>query len=356
MLGYGGSFGKALYYNCLAAEEMVGGMMTVVLSVLVDISIYRCLCVNPVGSDYMAYVQAQCITMIPPTRKDWWQRAMASVTSQSSETMVGLCKNYSSTIETQIYGAFDPWKTQAFYSADSVASLLDELFAPTNAAGSCQNTLTNPTAMVLTPTPLAHYQVCARTTACQSRCADANSVFEAERQRLLRQGSAVHVGARDVDVGIESPLVNRYASSANRDLSKTIIGMRTLPANNSVYGCKTRCHGSCIAVATTAGDTNKKVRVEFYCLPPPDMILASVYNTNLDAFEMDLSEIQGEIRGLDFALQAVDVYIVLYVLKAETTVSITGSTSLLQSQVRLLLFWGGKIMMCVCVCVGGLRV
>ena len=341
MLGYGGSFGKALYYNCLAAEEMVGGMMTVVLSVLVDISVYRCLCVNPVGSDYMAYVQAQCIPMIPPTRKDWWQRAMDSVTSQSSETMMGLCKNYSSTIETQIYGAFDPWKTQAIYSAESVASLLDELFAPNaHLAGSCQNTLTNPTAMVLTPTPLAHYQICARTTACQSRCADANSVFEAERQRLLRQGSAVHVGARDVDVGIESPLVNRYASSANRDLSRTIVGIRTLPANNSVYGCKTRCHGSCIAVANTQSASDmKKVKVEFYCLPPPDMILASVYNTNLDAFEMDLSEIQGEIRGFDFAMQSVDTYIVIYVLKADSTVSLKGAVSLLQSQVCLVVLF-----------------
>ena len=347
MLGYSGSLGKALYYNCMAGQQMIDGMMTIVLTVMVDIPLYRCLCVKPAGdSDYMGYVQAECMPLVPPTRLTFWQRTMNAITSQSSESMQTVCRNYSSGIEQQLYGAFDNWKQQAIYSADSIASVLDEFFVPDAHAGTCQNTISNPSAMVLTPLPLSHYQVCAKTLSCQQRCADANSIFDYELQRLQNAGVQVNTDAQMYDVTLESPLFNRYASSSytSGPTDDQVVAIQALPANNTVYGCQTRCsgEGQCMAVALRGAKTNA-LRVEFFCLPPPSMILATVYSTNLDGFTIPFDDYSDGtvLREVDFALQESKIYVILYIFRATVATSITDTSILAQSHEVYIYYNGG---------------
>jgi hypothetical protein len=332
MLGYSGSLGKALYYNCLAGQEMVSGTMKLLMLVTVDVPLYRCLCVLPAGEDYVSYVQDNCMPLVPPTRKSFWQRTMFSVTLQSSETMHTVCAAYAADIEQQMYGAFDAWKAQAIRSAESVATMLDELFVADAHAGSCQNTVSNPSSVVLTPLPLSHYQVCARTKACKERCADANSIFEYELQRLQSTGLSTDAAMQEYPVVLESPLFNRYTSATNDNNNNNIVAIRTLPANNSVYGCQARCSaGSCLAVASMQANS---MQVEFFCLPDPSMILATVYSTNLDSFQIDTSPLTkdgGVIRGVDFSLQNSGVYVIVYVFKVLTAIDIKLAGKQLQS-------------------------
>ena len=331
MLGYSGSLGKALYYNCMAGQQMLNGMMSMSMSVLVDVPLYRCLCVNAAGTDYADFVQQNCMALVPPSRKGFWQLTMSRVAS--AQGMQSVCTDYSAAIETKMYGAFDEWKRQALFSAQSVASLLDDLFAPSKNgySGTCQNTVSNPGAFVLTPLPLSHYQICARTTACNEACSDPNSIFEYERKRLQLLGSAIDVATKPYSVLIESPLFNQYAPNPYvGDMSaSTIVAIRTLPANNSVYGCQNRCRGLCLAVASRYVDV---IRVMFFCLPDPAMILATVFSTNLDSFEISTvpyTRDGGIIRAVDFSINGLQL--LLYVLKYTSSVAIDGKVLSRQS-------------------------
>ena len=331
MLGYSGSLGKALYYNCMAGQQMLNGMMSMAMTVLVDVPLYRCLCVHSAGVDYMEHVEQNCMALVPPSRKGFWQLTMAA--AETGSQMQVICTNYSAAIEIKTYGAFDEWKRQAIFSAESVASLLDNLFSPAanGYSGSCQNTVSNPGAFVLTPLPLSHYQVCARTTACNERCSDPNHIFEYELKRLQLLGSATNAATRPYNVLIESPLFNQYAPNPymGEVSASTIIAIRTLPVNNSVYGCQSRCHGSCLAVAMRYAAV---IRVMFFCLPDPSMILATVFSTNLDSFEVSTvpyTQDGGIIKAVDFSLTG--VRLLLYVLKYTTSIALNGKSTSRQS-------------------------
>ena len=41
-----------------------------------DVPLYRCMCVQPGGEDYLAYVSSRCAQYIPSQRKAFWQVIM----------------------------------------------------------------------------------------------------------------------------------------------------------------------------------------------------------------------------------------------------------------------------------------
>jgi hypothetical protein len=72
-MGYSTQLAQSMYYACRAAADMGPTMLQVLTTVFADMTLYRCLCVNPSGEDYIAYVQTHCAAYIPPTRKGFWQ-------------------------------------------------------------------------------------------------------------------------------------------------------------------------------------------------------------------------------------------------------------------------------------------
>ena len=71
-----------------------------------------------------------------------------------------MCNAYLSGIENQTYGLFDPWLVHATASVEALGSVLDELvqWSP-GSVGQCAQSTGNPTAILLTPLPIAHFQV-----------------------------------------------------------------------------------------------------------------------------------------------------------------------------------------------------
>jgi hypothetical protein len=155
-------------------------------------------------------------------------------------------------------------------SARNLASFLDEALAPSSGGCSVGDT----TAMVLTPLPVSHYHVCARTTLCDARCYDAFTLFRYELARV----DSPHAPAESFDLSAESPFFNSYS---NNDDAPNIIAIASLPAVNASANCKQRCGlGTCMAAVT------KTLSVRFYCLPNPKMLLSTVTPMGLDGFEL----------------------------------------------------------------------
>ena len=100
MAGYSSQLGLWLHYNCLAGLRALlpGFFLTVIFYLLliifaagadlvrstlvlgatlaVDVPLYRCMCVQPGGEDYLAYVSSRCAQYIPSQRKAFWQVIM----------------------------------------------------------------------------------------------------------------------------------------------------------------------------------------------------------------------------------------------------------------------------------------
>ena len=57
----------------MATVAFPRAMLTVGSILFADMALYRCLCVYPVGEDYVAYVTSQCTQLILPSRRAMWQ-------------------------------------------------------------------------------------------------------------------------------------------------------------------------------------------------------------------------------------------------------------------------------------------
>ncbi len=73
MLGYSSYLARGFYYNCMATVAFPRAMLSLGSILFADMALYRCLCVHPVGEDYVAYVTSQCTHYIPPSRRAMWQ-------------------------------------------------------------------------------------------------------------------------------------------------------------------------------------------------------------------------------------------------------------------------------------------
>ena len=339
MLGYTSSLGKGVFYNCLAGADMAKGMLSIALVVFVDIPLYRCMCVRAAGQNYVSFVGEECMSMIPSSRKAFWQKTMfaASTTSTGEADVQNMCKLYLQGIEEQTFGAFDSWTTNAELSAEFLASFLDEVLVPNKGKTGCSNVVSNPTAMVLTPLPASHYQICAQTSMCMLKCADSLNLFNFELTRLKNVGYATNVPQNTFDLSAESPMFNRYASSSYDTItSDTIVSMASSEANDSPTesSCFQRCgKGSrCLSVLIQKPEPPNMFKVQYFCVPESSMIMSTLFNTGIDSFVLSDADDwvlnQGvTVTNAEFSLQNKTTFVLVYITRLSTAVSSKDETT-----------------------------
>lgn len=357
MIGYTSSLGAAVYYNCLAAAEMPRGVWTVALTVIVDMNLYRCLCVNPAGQEYLAYTYKNCEYLMSSNRKGLWQNIL------STQSIHQVCQQYSIDIEKQLYGAFDAWTLYGFEASDAMTSVIDEFFVHRSHMFDCNNVNSNPTAIVLTPLPIHHFHVCGKTTSCRLKCEESIMVFEAERNRVKKAGSVEALRKQKPYVlDIESPFFNKYSgdwggsssTSLLQNRNKYIRAIKTQKVDKLIHEddpCKLRCKMTttkqttpislkCITVLTEhVGISTNTYEISFYCIPSAGSILASVFNTGIQN-DHALSGLDGtrsregmKITHMEFSIQNTTVYsastfTIVYGSKETTTWSMNSQVAL----------------------------
>lgn len=352
MIGYGSSLGAAVYYNCLAAAEMPRGVWTVALTMFVDMGLYRCLCVNPVGQEYISYTFQNCEYLISSNRKGLWQNIL------STQNVNRVCAQYSTDIERQMFGAFDTWTKYSFLASEAITSVLDEFFVQRTQAMDCNNLNDNPSAIVLHPMPSHHFHVCAKTSSCRKRCEDSIAMFEAEYMRVQKSGSIQALRSQHYyDHQVESPFFNKYSSDWMQSTSgstgllqsrnRFIRGIKSNPSpSDSLWyshpdsPCSMRCKNKndyCLAIVVEniLMNTNS-YGIEYFCIPGAGSILASVFHAGirddkcLENLE-NMKKTEGfKISHVEFSIQNTSAYssatyLYVYTTKKTTAVSITPS-------------------------------
>ena len=294
MLGYTSQLGRYVYYNCMAGADLARATLMLGDTFFVDMLLYRCLCVSPSGQDYLAYTLAHCADYIPATRMGYWQSTLAAAADGG---VTAMCRLYLSGIESQTYGLFDPWLVDATASVEALGSVLNELTRGASAgaggASACSNTAltrSNPSAVVLMPLPIAHYQVCGKTDACRALCADPIQLFEFQRQRVAAAGGAL-TAPYAYDMSVESPFFNRYGASNTNEAAVAVMAMASLPVANATDGCRAACGTSggtsCLAaLLQKRAEEEADLRVDFFCMPDPALLRATVFPTGVDGFDL----------------------------------------------------------------------
>ena len=340
MLGYDSQLAKGLALNCLAAADLMRGTLLTASTLLVDVALFRCLCVRPGGQDYLGYVQAQCTDYIPGSRKAYWQGTLSAAVAKSGSSGGGgvpaMCRAYLDGIQTQVYGAFDPWVTNAIASVTALGSFLDEVLVPGAHPGGCSVVTTNPGAIVLTPLPITHFQVCGQTTACQALCADSIGLFQFELDRVRAGGADPNAPAATYDLSVESPFFNPYTSSAASGVTDadTLLALATLPAVNASTNCRLQCGGGsqqqCLALLTGHGLAALQVR--FFCLPDPSNLLSTLFPLGLDGFTLSETDFMRAAEGYAFVHAdlvwqpgGAPPYAVVYTARSVSSVALDGS-------------------------------
>jgi len=348
MFGFSSSTAKALYYNCLAVAEMPRGIWTMILTIFVDMNLYRCLCVYPAGKNYAENTLERCEYLMSPNRKGLWQKLLAS------RSVENLCSEYSMTIESQMYGAFNDWYALSFQAAEASTNFFDELFIKRTQSMECNNIQNNPTAVVLTPTPLYHYQVCTQTSSCKERCADTFLAFESEYKRIERYGTAMEV-TNFYNHEIESPMYNMFANEWTNANSLYVYGRRFVVtfltenvADISRFDapCKVKCssdpHAKCAKTLVEILNS-REYEISVFCLPGPGSVLKSMYNieqyTLSDIKKNILLSAQDIVTHVEFSIQNVtwtaSTYLFMYVTKKQTQVIDNQQTFVDQNEVIL---------------------
>ena len=92
--------------------------------------------------------------------------------------------------------------------------------------------------------------------------------------------------------------VRRYGGQqqAPGDFAGTLMAMASLPVANATVGCPGRCSSKggggarCLATLLALSGKAGLLRVDFFCLPDPSMVLASMFPTGADSFELAESD------------------------------------------------------------------
>ena len=274
MAGQNTFLADAVYESCMASAAFPRAILSLATILFADMELYRCLCVHSAGQDYVSYIKAECINMIVPSRAALWQ----SITLDGADVQ-GLCSAYLRGIETQATTAFDDWAMRAEASARGLSSLFEELISAPQSNLGCSS-IQRHGSIVLTPIPVSHYRMCARTTLCEARCYDSFRMF---RYELERTGSP-HAAPSTFDLSAESPFFNTYASYKPY---VDILAIATLPAINASANCLAVCGGDATCVATLERSTSIVLTVRFFCIPNPKMMMASVFPMGLDSYELE---------------------------------------------------------------------
>lgn len=334
LLGYGSSFGKAIQYVCLAAAEMPRSTWTVILTLFVDINLYRCMCINTAGQEFLKYSYENCEYLISPNRKGLWQSIL------NSNSIENVCQEFESNIQAQLYKAFDGWTSLSYEAANAITNFLDELFVQRSHAFDCNNIESNPSAIVLTPLPVNHFHVCGKTSSCKTRCEESIMVFEAEYNVVQKSASdALYYKKESYNTDVESPFFNKY----NNDWSSSGGGYNVLQKRNSfvraiyttpfedylhpLHPCKTACtmstEGRCIrSLVETIGTSLNSFEVMFFCMPEPGNLLSSIYKTGTGTFSLQgMEEWKNEMSFVEFSVQNTSytdkTYLISYIFKRD---------------------------------------
>lgn len=165
-------------------------------------------------------------------------------------------------------------------------------------------------------------------------CADSITLFESELRRVELSGVDPHAPPSSIDLSVESPFFNRYASptpslseeGGDQQLAGDILAVSSLPAANASRGCRSQCgarwgSSRCIAavISSSSSASAMRLRVRFFCLPDPSLILATLYPLSIDGFDLDESDTMQTQQGFTFThvelvWEAGDVDASLYVL------------------------------------------
>jgi len=331
MFGYSSSTARALYYNCMAIAEMPRGLWTFILTILVDMNLYRCLCVYPAGKNYVETTFQQCEYLMSPNRKGLWQKLI------STRSADALCEEYSKTIETQLYGAFNTWMIYSTHAAEASTNFFDELFIKRTQSMECNNIERNPTAMVLTPTPLYHYQVCTQTSSCRERCQDTIMAFESEYKREEALGRSMSV-VNYYNHEIENPIYNIYSNEWTNRQSLYVNAQKFVLAlssenvheiSNVDSICKSKCNvessnTKCLKVLVEM-TKEREFEIELNCLPGPSSIMKTMYNIATYSFSSIsniLSSDQDVVCHAEFSIQNISwtgsTFLLMYVTRKQT--------------------------------------
>jgi hypothetical protein len=331
LLGYGSAFGKAIHSVCLAAAEMPRSTWTVILTLFVDVNLYRCMCVNSAGQEFLKYSYENCEYLIASNRKGLWQSIL------NSNTIENVCQEFEKNIHLQLYHAFDGWTSLSYEAANAITNFLDELFVQRSHAFDCNNIESNPSAIVMTPLPVNHFHVCGKTTSCKNRCEESIMVFEAEYNLMKKSANdSLYYKKQSFNTDVESPFFNKY----NNDWSNSGGGYNVLQKRNSIvraiyttpfenylhsshpcsYSCTKSTEGRCIrALVETIGLSQNDFEVIFFCMPEPGSLLATIYKTGVGSFSLEgMSTPNGKMSHVEFSIQNTSytgkTYLISYVL------------------------------------------
>ena len=334
MLGYRGGLPEAVYYNCLSAADMHSALFQLFLIMTVEMPLYSCMCVQSAGQAFPDFILANCMQWVPASRKGLWQRLVY----QSGDNMESLCQWYGGYVHDEAQHVFDSWTQDSEQAATALGSFLQDLILPNaQALGTCTAVETNPSVFTLLPIPSDHYQICGKTSVCQLRCSDALSLFYYEMNQTENPPQAY-----SYDVSAESPFFNPYQSTSSSlyyvDQEVVALSTRNLSSSRACSTCSAGCITMVKTPWTTAG-SSMSFKAMTYCVPPADMLKATVYATGIDdwSFDVELPLSGMTLTYCDLALQAEELYVILAFSSVSLSISqsamfssSTGTTTNLQ--------------------------
>jgi hypothetical protein len=198
---------------------------------------------------------------------------------------------YGNYVQYEVEHALDTWVDNSQLSAAALADFLQvalllasyslppanrlphtqDLLVPSAATtGTCSAAEVNSNVFTLVPLPSEHYQMCARTSLCQMRCADPLALFYSELNNTAKPSVTTPFAYA---ISAESPFFNPYATASSNSLyfiDQRIVALAT--RNQTLHPACRPCTAGCLAVVKTPWSGAPTFAVRTYCIPPPEAL------------------------------------------------------------------------------------
>jgi hypothetical protein len=257
MIGFDNPWAVLLRKQCESVPLSLMGLYNLVLAVVVDVPIAKCMCIDARKSgDFKKNVMDKCIYFVPTYRQTTVLASIENSYSLGDEQAV--CSTLVNFANDGVKNSMNAWFNKLFQSTEAIASSFDYLLRFFDVdAGRCMDFDGNPFATVLIPEPFDYFASCAMTTLCENKCRTEISAFNTALLGYGQQGSA-----RQLDTVTTSLFFNNMDEDALMPMK--IVTMVELSNCEMVCG-GTSSTDTCLAVAGIS--SNETILVQKYCVP-----------------------------------------------------------------------------------------
>jgi hypothetical protein len=158
IFGLDNPWSDLIYHQCASGAELTADLISLALTIFVEIPMAKCVCKDSAGQDLSSFVVQVCAPAVPVSLLPTLYM-IANEARGAAQFSSLACTRVVERVKADVGGALDPWFDHQYRALDALGSSVDYMTASFDAkAGKCLDFQNDPHVVVIVPQPVDYFQ------------------------------------------------------------------------------------------------------------------------------------------------------------------------------------------------------